>query len=67
MTMLLQRAIEEARKLPEAEQDAIASIILEELADRLADKVQTENRAPSYKRSRNGKAGTTPESRISSD
>ncbi len=56
MTKLLQSAIKEVRKLPETEQDAIASIILDELADekrwaetfdrsqdqlaRLADKVQ---------------------------
>ena len=48
MTKLLQRAIEEARKLPETEQDALASILLEELAERLADKVRTDNRLRSY-------------------
>jgi hypothetical protein len=48
MTKLLQRAIKEARKLPETEQDAIASIVLDELADRLADKVRTNDLARSY-------------------
>ena len=33
MTQLLERAIDEARKLPTSEQDAIASLILEEIAD----------------------------------
>jgi hypothetical protein len=33
MTQLLERAIGEARKLPASEQDAIATLILEELAD----------------------------------
>ena len=33
MTQLLEQAIGEARKLPEAEQDAIAAVILEELDD----------------------------------
>ena len=33
MTQLLEQAIGEARKLPASEQDAIASLILEELAD----------------------------------
>jgi hypothetical protein len=33
MTQLLQRALNEAQTLPAAEQDAIAAIILEELAD----------------------------------
>lgn len=33
MTRLLEQAIGEARKLPETEQDAIAALILEELAD----------------------------------
>ena len=33
MTQLLEQAIGEARKLPEDEQDAIAALILEELAD----------------------------------
>lgn len=32
MTSLLQQAIEEVQKLPDGEQDAIAAIILEELA-----------------------------------
>jgi len=33
MTRLLEQAIEEARKLPASEQDAIAALILDELAD----------------------------------
>lgn len=33
MSELLERAVEKARKLPDAEQDAIAAIILEELED----------------------------------
>jgi hypothetical protein len=33
MTQLLEQAIGEARKLPAEEQDAIAAMILEELAD----------------------------------
>ncbi len=33
MTQLLEQAIGEARKLPAPEQDAIAALILEELAD----------------------------------
>ena len=33
MTQLLERAIEEAQKLPAPEQDAIAMLILEELDD----------------------------------
>jgi hypothetical protein len=33
MTQLLERAIKEIQDLPEAEQDAIASLILDELAD----------------------------------
>jgi hypothetical protein len=33
MTQLLEQALAEVRKLPEAEQDAIAALILEELAD----------------------------------
>ncbi len=33
MTQLLDQAIEEARKLPASEQDAIATLILEVLAD----------------------------------
>ena len=33
MTQLLEQAIGEARKLPASEQDAIAALILEELAD----------------------------------
>ncbi len=33
MTRLLENAIEEARKLPEPEQDAIAALILEQIAD----------------------------------
>ncbi len=33
MTQLLEQALNEVRKLPEAEQDAIASLILDELAD----------------------------------
>ena len=33
MTQLLERAIGEAGKLPESEQDAIAALILEELDD----------------------------------
>jgi hypothetical protein len=33
MTKLLDKAIEEARKLPPGEQDAVGAIILEEIAD----------------------------------
>jgi len=33
MTQLLEEAIREARKLPESEQNALAALILEELAD----------------------------------
>lgn len=33
MTQLLDQAVGEARKLPASEQDAIAALILEELAD----------------------------------
>jgi hypothetical protein len=33
MTHLLEKALNEVRKLPEPEQDAIASLILDELAD----------------------------------
>lgn len=33
MTQLLQQALERVRKLPESEQDAIATLILDELAD----------------------------------
>jgi hypothetical protein len=33
MTQLLQQALAEVQKLPDAEQDLIAAIILEELAD----------------------------------
>src|SRR5262249_47265375 len=33
MTQLLQQALSEVQKLPETEQDAIAALILEELAD----------------------------------
>jgi hypothetical protein len=33
MTQLLERALEEVRKLPPGDQDAIASIILEEIQD----------------------------------
>jgi hypothetical protein len=33
MTQLLEQALNEVKKLPEPEQDAIASLILEELAD----------------------------------
>jgi len=33
MTRLLQKAIAQMEKLPETEQDAIASLVLEELAD----------------------------------
>ena len=33
MTRLLERAIDEVRKLPEPEQDAIAARILEQIAD----------------------------------
>jgi hypothetical protein len=33
MTQLLEQALAEIQKLPEPEQDAIASLILEELAD----------------------------------
>jgi hypothetical protein len=36
MTRLLERAWEEVQKLPEAEQDAIASLILREIADERA-------------------------------
>jgi len=33
MTQLLEQALTEVKKLPETEQDAIATLILEELAD----------------------------------
>jgi hypothetical protein len=33
MTQLLEQALSEVKKLPEPEQDAIAALILEELAD----------------------------------
>lgn len=33
MTQLLEQALSEIRKLPETEQDAIAALILDELAD----------------------------------
>lgn len=33
MSPLLDRAVEEARKLPEAEQEAIAALILQEIED----------------------------------
>ena len=33
MSLLLDRAVSEARKLSDAEQDAIASLILDEIAD----------------------------------
>jgi hypothetical protein len=33
MTHLLEKALNEVRKLPEPEQDALASLILDELAD----------------------------------
>jgi hypothetical protein len=33
MTQLLEQAIKELEKLPEAEQDAVATLILDELAD----------------------------------
>jgi len=33
MTQLLERALAEVRKLPQQEQDSIATLILEELAD----------------------------------
>ncbi len=33
MTHLLQEALEQVQRLPDAEQDAIAALILEELAD----------------------------------
>ncbi len=33
MSKLLERVVQKARKLPDAEQDAIAAIILEELED----------------------------------
>lgn len=65
MTTLLQRAINELQLLPETEQDAIAAIILEEIAaeerwaksfarsqdklSEMADKVRVENRLRSYK------------------
>ncbi|MCI0334744.1 MAG: hypothetical protein L0228_16135 [Planctomycetes bacterium] len=61
MTQLLQQAIAELHKLPESDQDAIASLILAELADehrwstafensqeqlsRMADKVREDIRA----------------------
>ena len=61
MTQLLEQALSEVRKLPEPEQDAIASLILDELADqrrwhesfvrsqdqlvRLAEKVREDIRA----------------------
>ena len=65
MTQLLQRAIKEIQDLPETEQDAIASIILDELADeklwdetfarsqdklsRMAEKVRADIRAGKVK------------------
>ncbi|MBW8874199.1 MAG: hypothetical protein JF614_04495 [Acidobacteria bacterium] len=64
MTKLLQRAISEIQKLPETEQDVMASIILDEIADeerwaetfarsqdklsRMADKVRESNRLRSH-------------------
>jgi hypothetical protein len=33
MTKLLQKAIQEVKKLPQSEQDTIASLILDEIAD----------------------------------
>lgn len=61
MTQLLQKAIEEIQKLPASDQEAIASLILEEIADerrweesfarsqaqlgRLAEKVREDIRA----------------------
>jgi ribosome biogenesis GTPase A len=61
MTQLLEQAIEQVKKLPTSEQDAIASLILEEIADerrwdvafagsqpqlaRLAEKVRNDIRA----------------------
>ena len=65
MTALLEQALAEVRKLPPDQQDAIASLILEELEDeekwsrafaqsqdalaRLADKVRAEKRAGKVK------------------
>jgi len=65
MTQLLERAIREVQSLPEAEQDAIASLILDELADeklwdetfarsqdklsRMAEKVRADIRAGKVK------------------
>ena len=65
MTALLEQALAEVHKLPAAQQDAIAALILEELADeekwdrsfaqshdalaRLADKVRAEKRAGKVK------------------
>jgi hypothetical protein len=65
MTQLLQHAIEEIKKLPTSEQDAIAALILEEIADerrwedafahsqpqleRLAEKVREDIRAGQVK------------------
>lgn len=46
MTKLLHEAIEEAKRLPEWEQDALAAMILEEIADNhecLAAKVKSQN------------------------
>ena len=64
MTPLLKRAIKEAQSRPDAEQDWIASIILDAIADekrwdesfarsqdqlaRMADKVRTDNRVRSH-------------------
>ncbi len=61
MTQLLEQVIEQVKKLPSSEQDAIASLILEEIADerrwdaafarsqpqlaRLAEKVRADIRA----------------------
>ena len=45
MTQLLEQAVDEARKLPEADQDAIAALILEELAeDRRGDEAFANSR-----------------------
>lgn len=65
MTALLEQALAEVQKLPPDQQDAIAALILEELADeakwdrafaqsadalaRLADKVRAEKRAGNVK------------------
>jgi hypothetical protein len=46
MTKLLYEAIEEAKRLPEWEQDALAAMILEEIADNhecLAANVKSQN------------------------